>query len=115
MYVMDDEFVRSMDPLDAHYIRLLHVGLPLLRNATLSSVPGWATALAEVLHNVPSLIRETNAHRHRHFWLKERSMYLDWAATNTSDEVNRCMRLPEMMWREMEPVILARIGESESK
>jgi hypothetical protein len=115
MDVWDDEFITSMDPLDAYYIQLLHVGLPALRNATLGSVPGFATALAEVLHNIPSLIKESNPHRHSYFWHGERASYLEWAATTLSDDARFCTRRLQSVWSEMEPVILARIGEAESK
>ncbi len=67
-----------MNELDDHYKMLLNVGFIVLREASQYQSPGWVEAEIEMLHNVPSLIGETNLHRHRYYWDKERIAYIDW-------------------------------------
>lgn len=67
-----------MSELDDQYKMLLHVGFIVLREALHSGSADWAKAELEMLHNVPSLIGETNSHRHRYYWEKERIAYVEW-------------------------------------
>ena len=67
-----------MNELDDNYKMLLNVGFIVLREAVQSGSADWATAEIEMLHNVPSLIGESNIHRHRYYWDKERTAYIEW-------------------------------------
>jgi hypothetical protein len=68
----------SMNTLDRLYVRLLHHGLQILRDAAACDDAAWSYAEAELLHNVPSLIGEPNLRRHAYFWDQERQAYLTW-------------------------------------
>jgi hypothetical protein len=63
---------RITNRLNVLYSGLLGYGLAGLREAVDSSDLDWARAEIELLHNVPSLLDETNVERHRYFWLTER-------------------------------------------
>jgi hypothetical protein len=96
-----------MEPLNALYVRLLHVGFIALRQAVDSRNQAWVEAEIEFLHNVPSLIDEPNVERHRYFWFVERRHYVEWANASDRDDVKSAMKafyLPVL--REMEPVLL---------
>lgn len=99
-----------MDALDAYYIQLLSHGIVSLRNALASDPPNWAYPLADLLHNIPGLINQPNPELHKNFWLVERNCYLEWLRKHDCVDAR-----VESLFDEMEPVILARIGESESK
>lgn len=70
----------AMTERDAHYAWLLHLGPVVVRDAIKSGDHAWAEAEAEMLHNVPSLIGETNEHRRRNFIEKEAPSCIDWVA-----------------------------------
>jgi hypothetical protein len=67
-----------MNELDDNYKMLLNVGFIVLREALQSGSTDWVKAEIEMLHNVPSLIGETNALRHEYYWEKERTAYVEW-------------------------------------
>ena len=67
-----------MNDLDDNYKMLLNVGFIVLREALQSGSTDWVKAEIEMLHNVPSLIGETNALRHEYYWEKERTAYVEW-------------------------------------
>ena len=87
------EYMRDHDDpliseLSAHYGRLLQAGFIILRQAVASSDLDWIQAEIEFLHNIPSLIGESNMLRHEYFWNKELIAYIDWASvawTRTSE------------------------------
>ena len=61
-----------------------------------------------MLHNVPSLLDETNARRHEYFYFTERKIIIEWVNASGRDEVKKRTRLfYEPIWREMEPLVLA--------
>lgn len=66
-----------MTELDDHYKMLLSAGFIVLREALDSGIADWANAEIEMLHNVPSLIGEPNVLRHRYYWEKERTTYVE--------------------------------------
>ena len=95
-----------MNRLNALYSRLLGFGFLALREANDLRDYDWASAEIEMLHNVPSLLDETNLNRHRYFWVAERSTYIEWANTSGRDRVQWRMRVfYEPLWREMEPIL----------
>ncbi len=95
-----------MNDLDALYARLLTSGFIVLRQAVQSGNAEWIQAELEMLHNVPSLLGESNVERHRYYWLQERTHYIEWAtATGRNEAKSRRMTYYEPIWAEMEPVM----------
>ncbi len=60
------------------YIFLLERGMTALRLSLDENDREWYLQEFEFLHNVPSLIYETNLARHEYFWDTERRCYLEW-------------------------------------
>lgn len=95
--------------MDELYRQLLNAGFILLRNASWVSNLEWISAELEFLHNVPSLIFESNWLRHEYFWVHERSMYMEWAAkTNIplQQSLMRAFYIP--VWDELEKIFKSR-------
>jgi len=99
-----------MSPLDTLYLEHLRLGFLMLRLAVDSNDASWTRAETELLHNIPSLILETNPLRHVYFWEGERTLYLEWAKTRDQEMRDRidCYYLP--IWNEMQPLISAMPG-----
>lgn len=95
-----------METLSELYRQFLQVGLLTLREAIGSGDRRWADAEIELLHNVPSLLCESNVERHRYYWFGERQHYLDWlAASDNRDAQSRMATYYQPIWREMEPAL----------
>lgn len=100
------------DLLDALYAKLLGFGFTALREALHAQNFEWADAEIKFLHNVPSLLGESNVERHRYFWFSEREHYVQWVAQPGRDRPQSRMRVYyEPVWREMEPILLEWFGE----
>jgi hypothetical protein len=96
-----------MNQLGELYCTLLQFGFISLREAILSKDYAWAEKEVEFLHNIPTLVDETNLERHRCFWFNERDLYIQWVNTRGSDEPRSRMRtFYEPVWRGMEPILL---------
>lgn len=96
--------------LDELYVRHLHLGFIVLRQAIDSSDSAWVNAEHQLLHNIPSLIGEPNLRRHHYFWASERTWYINWITASGSDQAKSRMNTFYMPhWKEMEPVIVAAI------
>ena len=88
--------------LDAYYAHILRVGFLVLKQAVESGNRDWVNAELELLHNIPSLLGETNPERHRYFWLKERTHYMNWvSAPGRADAQSRMRTFYEPIWNEM--------------
>ena len=95
-----------MAELDLLYAHLLSVGFVVMRQAVESARPDWIDAELELLHNVPSLIGETNARRHRYFWFEERAHYIDWVSKPGREQAkSRMLTYYKPIWDEMEPLV----------
>ena len=66
-----------MSERDEIYIQILHHGLLRLRDAAASGHIHHCSVEAEHLHNIPSLIGETNEQRHLYYLGQERCYYLE--------------------------------------
>lgn len=66
-----------MNERDAIYIQILHHGLLRLRDAAATGHTHHCSVEAEHLHNIPSLVGETNEHRHACYLGQERCHYLE--------------------------------------
>ena len=96
-----------MEELDAFYCHLLHLGFVVLRQAIHSRNDAWIQAEVDLLHNLPSLISESNTERHRYFWFVERDLYLEKiAALRLEKATSRMKTYYEPILNEMEPVML---------
>lgn len=69
-----------MRPIDQCYCDLLSNGFIVLRQASDAEDTEWVKAEIEMLHNLPSLIGETNPARHEYYWEQERAAYIDWVS-----------------------------------
>ncbi len=95
-----------MHELDMLYARLLRAGFIVIRLALNSRNWDWLEREYELLHNVPSLIGETNLERHKYFWLKERTHHIEWASSPGREEaLARMVAYYQPIWDEMEPLI----------
>ena len=95
-----------MTPLDACYARLLQLGFVVLRQAIESGNHDWIEAELVLLHNLPSLLGESNVERHRCFWFLERVEYMNWVRGQARNEpISRMRTYYEPIWEEMEPLI----------
>jgi hypothetical protein len=92
--------------LDELYRQFLNVGFFALREASDLGDLEWLAAEVELLHNVPSLLFESNQLRHEYFWRQERSHYIKWTELgNRENQKERVKTFYEPIWRKMEPLI----------
>ena len=99
--------MEELKALNVLYGQLLHLGFVVLRQAVHSGDNEWVRAEIDLLHNLPSLIGESNIERHRYFWFVERDLYVKWVSAPGRDEPRSRMRTYyEPIWLEMEPVLL---------
>jgi hypothetical protein len=95
-----------MAKLDELYAHLLAVGFVVMRQAALSECHDWLEEEFELLHNVPSLIGESNVERHRYFWSKERLHHIEWVSEPGREEAkSRMLTYYKPIWDEMEPLV----------
>ena len=95
-----------MAKLDQLYAHLLAVGFVVMRQAAESKSQDWLEAEFELLHNVPSLIGESNVERHRYFWSKERPHHVKWVSAPGREQAkSRMLTYYKPIWDEMEPLI----------
>lgn len=66
-----------MTERDAIYVQILHHGLSRIRDYAALGHLQYCAVESEHLHNIPSLIGETNEHRHVYYFSKERAHYLE--------------------------------------
>ena len=65
-----------MTARDQIYAQILHFGLVRLRDSARLGYAEYCAVEADHLHNLPSLMGETNEHRHQCYFDEERSYYL---------------------------------------
>ena len=95
---------KIMTDRDEIYIQILEYGLIALKNAAITgNVKYWATE-AEHLHNVPSLIGDSNEFRHRYYFDQERVAYLE-SVDRSIPEIQFTLRRYDELWAELEPLI----------
>ena len=59
------------------YLDLLHFGLVWVRDLAYEGQVELCLIEADHLHNIPSLVGETNEHRHVYYIVEERGLYLN--------------------------------------
>ena len=67
----------KMNPRQKAYLDLLAHGLVAVRNLAYGDRSELCGVEADHLHNIPSLLDETNENRHVYYIAKERGLYLD--------------------------------------
>jgi hypothetical protein len=68
--------VDAIQPRQRAYLDRLHHGLVLLRNFAHAGQTELYRIEADHLHNIPTLLDETNEHRHLYYITQEREGYL---------------------------------------
>jgi hypothetical protein len=102
-----------MRKLDLLYAEFLCAGMPVLRVALNSRDWQWIDAEYEILHNVPSLIGETNIERHKYFWFGERTHHMEWASAPGREEAHsRMLAYYKPIWDKMEPLIMKLVSDT---
>lgn len=81
-----------MSELDQLYISVLYHGLISIRNASSKGDLDLCKAESEYLHEIPSLIGETNLRRHIYQATKVRPAFLKWAKDNGGEDVLRFVK-----------------------
>ncbi len=76
-----------MTDLDRLYITILHRGLVSVRDASRNGDLELCKAESEYLHEIPSLIGETNMLRHIYQKKTVRKVFLEWIKKNGRDDV----------------------------
>jgi len=67
----------KLQPRERAYLDLLHHGLVMVRNFAHGGQLELCRIEADHLHNIPTLLGETNEHRHVYYILQERGLYLE--------------------------------------
>jgi hypothetical protein len=95
-----------MTELDQLYLELLHRGLVFIRAAASAGDLDRCHAEAEYLHELPTLVGETNVRRHVFHATKGRDAYLEWIVNNKRDDVRECVRnWYAPAWRRMDEIL----------
>src|SRR5262249_16432272 len=82
------------------YLNLLHHGLVMIRNSASAGQIDLCRVEADHLHNIPSLLHETNEHRHLYYIEEERGLYLDRLKdTATTEYLDTAELLYSEPWR----------------
>ncbi len=88
---------------DQLYCQMLALGFIVLRQALDSCDPDWIEREIELLHNVPSLIGETNIERHEYFLKQERRHYEEWASARDREPQKSLMVIYYVpIWEQMD-------------
>ena len=96
----------TLTDIDVLYVQFLTAGFISLRLAIDAGDLEWANAETELLHNVPSLIGESNWGRHDYFMNSERPVYITWASAPGRENVKaRMQTFYYPFWREIEALV----------
>lgn len=68
---------QTLHPRERAYLDLLHEGLVAIRNLAYAGQTELCRIEADHLHNISTLLEETNEHRHVFYIAQERSLYLE--------------------------------------
>lgn len=90
-----------MTERDRIYLQILEFGLVSIRSASYGGDVEYCTIESDHLHNLPSLIGETNEGRHSYYFDVERTSYLKAVAqTSHAQNSNRYKKL----WAQLEKI-----------
>jgi len=95
-----------VNELDRLYVTLLYHGLIAIRNASHGGDLEYCKAESEHLHEVPSLIGETNILRHVYQATAARGLYLEWVESNNRDDVREFIDIwYAPVWRDIDAIL----------
>jgi hypothetical protein len=95
-----------MNELDKVYLEILYHGLVGIRNASRNGDLEYCKAESEHLHEVPSLVGETNRHRHIYYATGHRAAYLEWIAKNHREDVREWVEVWYAgAWKELDRIL----------
>ncbi|MDB5387522.1 MAG: hypothetical protein JWM11_3168 [Planctomycetaceae bacterium] len=90
-----------MTERDQIYLKILHFGLVQIRAVARGGNARYCTIEAEHLHNIPTLIGESNEHRHTYYLDIERTWYLEHV-DQTVEDIDFTLRRYTELWRQLE-------------
>ncbi len=90
-----------MTERDRIYIEILGFALPQIRNAAQAGLVEYCAVEADHIHNLPSLIGESNELRHAYYLDAEREWYLE-RVDRTLPHVQWLLRRYAELWSELE-------------
>jgi len=97
--------IELMNKRDQLYIEILRFGLISLRNQTLSGEFSYCAVEAEHLHEIPSLIDETNEARHDYYLCAHRGHYLE-RVDQTKESISFVLARYRELWPQLEAIHL---------
>jgi hypothetical protein len=100
-----------MTERDRVYVQILHYGIVSLRNASLGGNSRYCQVESEHLHNIPSLIGETNEARHAYYFDGERASYLEHVDHSAPESKFALARYKEL-WAELEELRMQQLAAS---
>jgi hypothetical protein len=86
-----------MTERDIIYVQILYSGLLRIRDLSALGYIEYCAVESDHLHNIPSLIGETNEERHKYYFLKERPCYLE-RVDRSLPGIEFTMRRYEELW-----------------
>jgi hypothetical protein len=93
-----------MSERDQIYIQILGHGLQRLRDSALLGMIEYCAIEAEHLHNLPSLIGESNERRHEYYFEKERPFYLE-RVDRSVPGIEFTLRRYEECWQKLQVLL----------
>jgi hypothetical protein len=89
---------------DEIYLEMLEHALPAIRNMAQAGFLAYCAIETDHIHNLPSLIGETNEHRHAYYLRAERNLYLE-RVDRTIPGVSFLLARYAEAWSELETLL----------
>jgi hypothetical protein len=93
-----------MSRRDEIYLRMLDFALVTMRNYAQDWPAGYCVVEADHVHNLPSLVGETNEARHVYYLRDERAIYLE-RVDRTRPGIDFLLARYEELWTELEALL----------
>lgn len=96
----------TMSELDKLYIAILQSGLAAIRNAAIQGDLEYCKVESEHLHELPSLIGESNMNCHMFYVTNTRKVYMAWASTCGREAVRDMLQyFYSAPWKKMDELL----------
>jgi hypothetical protein len=92
-----------MTERDTIYLQILRFGLGRLRDSAELGLIEYCAIESEHLHNIPSLVEETNELRHRFYFDQERTYYLERVDQSTPG-LDSTMNIYTQLWARLKEI-----------
>lgn len=99
-----------MSERDQIYACILEQGLLRLRDSALLGLIEYCAIEAEHLHNLPSLLGESNERRHEYYFEKERPFYLE-RVDRSVPGIEFTLRRYEECWQQLSELLAGPVTE----